>query len=222
MGLRFYLHIFHSPFANFCIPFSVFNHCFTNNNCVHKSYQQKKTPWLLRRWNAEKRLIQTYLLYMHPSSLGKGGVYVDFIAEFWIKTCVLIIFLIKSEHLTCFLLSWRKSEVVIQVQIWGMTTSVDFQNIKAVLQPWRFCGIKLSLRAASALIGCSSLQHSAEHSAFVKASQKLILTLSSLFSRPLNSYWSGIEHCRDPLNNFWHLDRSSGVHSRYSRFLSVK
>lgn len=63
------------------------------------------------------------------------GVYVDFIAEFQIKICVLIIFLIKSEHLTCFLLTQRKSEVVIQVQIWGMTTSIDFQNIRAVLQP---------------------------------------------------------------------------------------
>lgn len=57
-------------------------------------------------------------------------------------------------------------------------------------------------KAASGLIGCSWLQHNAEHMAFVKASQKLLLTLSSLFSRPLNSYWSGIEHCRDPLNNF--------------------
>lgn len=78
----------------------------------------------------------------------------------------------------------------------------------------------VSEKAASGLIGCSWLQHSAEHMAFVKASQKLLLTLSSLFSRPLNSYWSGIEHCRDPINNFWHLDSIGrrGDHSRHKRF----
>lgn len=78
----------------------------------------------------------------------------------------------------------------------------------------------MSEKSASGLIGCSWLQHSAEHMAFVKTSQKLLLTLSSLFSRPLNSYLSGIEHCRDPLNDFWHLDSIGrrGAHSRHKRF----
>jgi len=47
-----------------------------------RAINSSKFHMLLHRRNTEKRVAQTYLLYMHPSNLGKGRCTVDFIAEF--------------------------------------------------------------------------------------------------------------------------------------------
>lgn len=89
--------------------------------------------------------------------------------------------------------------------------SILYVKKLAYLRLWAILQNKASSeRAASGLIGARRLQHSAEHMSFVKVSWKLILTLSFLFSRPLNSYWSEIECCRAPLNCFWHLNGIEG------------